>query len=316
MDKLYDLMTMGFKYQVLSCTAPSELLQVTLNHLDALKALVRTHAETARLVESAQKILLEMYRDLTVGQLVSLRQALCRFFQERKVKVSLFLQDQIQSLDGAIVITHEGPLPPATETPGTIRYFGLDGKMTLEEKIRMKNAENVAKAPDEPFDMTRPTRPSKLGLNLYAKDRKKKGGPLKPARGAPAAKSNAKDAADGKKAATFEPSDSSKAAAKRELNLLANLIGGGAGTSVKDNDKMPVLNLFPDTSLPSQASGDGKSSTRAAAVITFDADDSAELKKRLAESIGMSGDGPNAGAPSKDQDDLLSLMDESANVDL
>jgi hypothetical protein len=33
MDKLFDLMLMGFKYQLLSCSYPAEVLQVTLTHL-------------------------------------------------------------------------------------------------------------------------------------------------------------------------------------------------------------------------------------------------------------------------------------------
>ena len=40
MDKLFDLMTMGFKYQLLVCTHPRELLHVTLNHLRQLRAKV------------------------------------------------------------------------------------------------------------------------------------------------------------------------------------------------------------------------------------------------------------------------------------
>jgi hypothetical protein len=34
-------MTMGFKYQMLSCRHPQELLLVTLNHLHELRAKVR-----------------------------------------------------------------------------------------------------------------------------------------------------------------------------------------------------------------------------------------------------------------------------------
>ena len=40
MDKLFDLMTMGFKYQMLACSYPQELLHVTLNHLYQLRAKV------------------------------------------------------------------------------------------------------------------------------------------------------------------------------------------------------------------------------------------------------------------------------------
>jgi len=31
MNKLYDLMTMGFKYQILACSHPGELLDITDN---------------------------------------------------------------------------------------------------------------------------------------------------------------------------------------------------------------------------------------------------------------------------------------------
>ena len=33
MEKLYDLMTMGFKYQMISSQSPQQFFQVTLNHL-------------------------------------------------------------------------------------------------------------------------------------------------------------------------------------------------------------------------------------------------------------------------------------------
>merc|ERR1719215_1459974 len=36
MDKLFDLMAMGFKYQVVSSTMPQEMVDITQNHLDAL----------------------------------------------------------------------------------------------------------------------------------------------------------------------------------------------------------------------------------------------------------------------------------------
>merc|ERR1719188_1127352 len=40
MDKLFDLMAMGFKYQTISCSTPQEMIDVTHNHLDALKRLI------------------------------------------------------------------------------------------------------------------------------------------------------------------------------------------------------------------------------------------------------------------------------------
>jgi hypothetical protein len=37
-----------------------------------------------------------LFKDLTSGEFALLRHTLCRFFQDRRVKVSLFLQDAIQ----------------------------------------------------------------------------------------------------------------------------------------------------------------------------------------------------------------------------
>lgn len=42
--QLYDLMTMGFKYQVLSCTVPSDLLKITVKHLNTLMSLFPSSA--------------------------------------------------------------------------------------------------------------------------------------------------------------------------------------------------------------------------------------------------------------------------------
>lgn len=44
MDKLYDLMIMAFKYQVIMTCQPHELILITLNHLDALRGFVSTPA--------------------------------------------------------------------------------------------------------------------------------------------------------------------------------------------------------------------------------------------------------------------------------
>ena len=40
MDKLYDLMTMGFKYQMLGCSSPEEILTVTKRHLTSMRAVL------------------------------------------------------------------------------------------------------------------------------------------------------------------------------------------------------------------------------------------------------------------------------------
>jgi len=57
MDKLYDLMTMGFKYQVLTCVQPSEVIQVTLNHLNSVKSILTTSSVPGPSLSEALRLL-------------------------------------------------------------------------------------------------------------------------------------------------------------------------------------------------------------------------------------------------------------------
>lgn len=51
--QLYDLMTMGFKYQMICCATPVHLMQLTLNHLESLIAIV-DNPSVAELIEGAK----------------------------------------------------------------------------------------------------------------------------------------------------------------------------------------------------------------------------------------------------------------------
>jgi len=43
-DKLYDLMIMGFKHQSVACQVPQQYLSLTLNHLNSIKHFVPCEA--------------------------------------------------------------------------------------------------------------------------------------------------------------------------------------------------------------------------------------------------------------------------------
>jgi len=123
MDKLFDLMAMGFKYQIISATRPEELIDITHNHLDALKRLVGSTPQVMELLDECVRQIQVAYDQMSLADYCAMRQCLCTFFQDRKVKVSLFLHDQTQNNDGSIVVPRHGVLPSGTFTPGTVRYF-------------------------------------------------------------------------------------------------------------------------------------------------------------------------------------------------
>ena len=75
MDKLYDLMTMAVKYQVLMCHNPRHLIALTLNHLDAILSYV-TCPVVAVNVEAAFDQFVQNYASMTLGDLQSVRWAI------------------------------------------------------------------------------------------------------------------------------------------------------------------------------------------------------------------------------------------------
>eukprot|EP01027_Heterolobosea_sp_BB2_P013849 GEZU01019930.1.p1 GENE.GEZU01019930.1~~GEZU01019930.1.p1 ORF type:complete len:407 (+),score=81.48 GEZU01019930.1:82-1221(+) len=232
MDKLYDLITMGFKHQLLCSTYPEELLQITLNHLDS----IRYTDEVAY----TRKLIIEKSASLSRHEFGLIKQNLCDFFQDKKVKVSLFLQNQIQNSDGTIVIPRGGPIPPTFHHPGFVRYF-KDGQEVRTDHIDHPAA--AAAAPEQHGDPLDPnTRPSQLGKNLYKKTTQTKApeAQQKPAASTPPPASPTNAVAQ---QPVTKVEDKAPKANPAELNFLARLIRTDVKAE-KDNFK---INLFPES---------------------------------------------------------------------
>merc|ERR1719387_1359214 len=152
-------MAMGFKYQIISCTVPREMVDVTMNHLDALKRLVGANQQLVDLLDECVRQMTLAYSQMSTADFNAMRQSLCAFFQDRKVKVSLFLHDNTQSHDGSIVVPSQGTLPPEQLTPGIVRYF--EGGV----EVRREQCAVVSASSWAPSGGMRTT----LGSNLYEK---------------------------------------------------------------------------------------------------------------------------------------------------
>ena len=177
MDKLYDLMTMGCKYQLFCLRHPRELVELTLNHVDSVRsALNAQQAESLALVESRFRA---TFANVTYGQLMDARHALLNFFQGRRVKVSLFLQEGMQNPDSTFNLPAQPVLlpDPLQEAPGVIRYFD-QGKMVLEESapfpVDVVRPVQSSRAPSQWDTFTSGQRECTMGSNLYLADKRKK----------------------------------------------------------------------------------------------------------------------------------------------
>eukprot|EP00240_Pyramimonas_obovata_P012637 CAMPEP_0118939590 /NCGR_PEP_ID=MMETSP1169-20130426/29293_1 /TAXON_ID=36882 /ORGANISM="Pyramimonas obovata, Strain CCMP722" /LENGTH=257 /DNA_ID=CAMNT_0006883893 /DNA_START=230 /DNA_END=999 /DNA_ORIENTATION=- len=158
MDKLYDLMTMGLKYQLLSCKKPNEILQVTINHLQSIRTCI-IDPSVIDLVTSCEEQLNMHFKHLRIGDWSQLRQALIGFFHDRRIKVSLFLQEGIQSADGRIC------LPPACSSTSEHGTLGKAQEYTAGGAASDVYSLSLFEAP---FTNQHPV---SLGCNLYGKDR-------------------------------------------------------------------------------------------------------------------------------------------------
>uniref|UniRef100_A0A2K5JNH3 Organic solute carrier partner 1 n=1 Tax=Colobus angolensis palliatus TaxID=336983 RepID=A0A2K5JNH3_COLAP len=90
MDKLYDLMTMAFKYQVLLCPRPKDVLLVTFNHLDTIKGFIQDSPTILQQVDETFRQLTEIYGGLSAGEFQLIRQTLLIFFQDLHVRRECF----------------------------------------------------------------------------------------------------------------------------------------------------------------------------------------------------------------------------------
>jgi len=293
MDKLFDLMTMGFKYQLLSCRQPQELLLVTLNHLHEVRKMVSDNAAVTQLVDDAIQIVYDKYLSMNAAEFAVLKQSLCRFFSDKKIKVSLFLADGLQRNDGVIVQSCS-QLPPSSERPGKIQRLDAAGRVTLSQCFNFP----VETFPSGPFELST----CKLGLNLYTKSKPSKSAasadappPMPPVPSSTTAKRPRVDSVQAERE-ILESHGASDAT--RDLNQLADLIMAGAPPA--DSFK---LNLFPDTSFT--GSGGGGNDT-----IIIEAGGQAQAHSNralLGIMADMKVDGGAAGA----NDDLLDLLDRA-----
>jgi len=304
MDKLFDLMTMGFKYQMLACSYPQELMHVTLNHLYNLRAKVEEADSVTALIDDAIKRSHDQYASMTPFEFAGLKQTLCRFFANKRVKVSLFLQDGIQKNDGTITLKYDGLLPPGVERPGKIQYVDVSGAPLGTDSFMYPGSggliddTNVDKQGHLAWLEPRRQLACALGHNLYTKE--------SPAVASAAAYPPPPRVDSAVRAAAILAADSKNA--RSDLNLLADLI-----VKKDTSGAMPPLNLFPESSMP--GSGGGSGAVGGTQMITIDITrDNRAMAQSNRELVGVMSEFDDVnlrGDDGGDDDALLGLLPDS-----
>eukprot|EP00614_Pseudopedinella_elastica_P004411 CAMPEP_0172600822 /NCGR_PEP_ID=MMETSP1068-20121228/20982_1 /TAXON_ID=35684 /ORGANISM="Pseudopedinella elastica, Strain CCMP716" /LENGTH=268 /DNA_ID=CAMNT_0013401611 /DNA_START=127 /DNA_END=930 /DNA_ORIENTATION=+ len=139
MSKLYDLMVMALKYQMLWVSSAEEMYAVTVRHLEKLKELVgptRTRAEEPReFLKACLARVRVSLGALPLGEWAHLQRELATFLQSEQIKITLFLSTGLQAADGTLALPIAGPLPRFGQAPGAVRTF-RDGRLTFEGGLR------------------------------------------------------------------------------------------------------------------------------------------------------------------------------------
>ena len=296
MDKLYDLMTMALKYQVLLSMSPRDILLITLNHMDAVRKFVEGNDNVMELVNNVYTLLYQNYASLSQAQFQLIRQSLLSFLQDLHIRVSIFLKDRVQNSNGKFVLPINGAVPFTSDVPGTIRYYDENGKVfkTNEFDSGCKHHLSDKQGSFELFG----DRVITLGTNMYTAAR--------PVETSPPMASQATSRTGSMTTLTeAESTENPNPLAKAELNLLAHLMRGNDQPSRGNTFR---LNLFSTDEEEKQAEvrcvkqHSGK-------VITVDASKSGQRNEltKLMDEFSIDG---STSSGSKG-DDLLELMDSA-----
>lgn len=228
MKKLFELMLMGLKYQVIVLNHPLELVSWTLNHMEEARRLIAP--EALPYVDSVYQRVVQLCQSLSVGALARVRQTLLNYCLDKRIKVSLFLEEHVQNMDGSFSIPPCAALSPAptVSVPGEFRYFEANA---VKERVGFISRyrglafpPSIARGQWNPYDAKQ--RLTTSGRNVYLNSRdslalQEREMPL--AKGGASAGTTAAAAA----AAADPLADSREVAVKGEVNYLARLVGQG-----------------------------------------------------------------------------------------
>ncbi|KAG3282761.1 protein OSCP1 isoform X2 [Ictidomys tridecemlineatus] len=292
MDKLYDLMTMAFKYQVLLCPRPKDVLLVTFNHLDAIKGFIQDSPTILNQVDETFRQLTDAYGSLSAGEFQLIRQTLLIFFQDLHIRVSIFLKDRVQNSNGRFVLPVSGPVPWGTEVPGLIRMFNNKGEEV--KKTEFKHGGNYVSAPKEGSFELYGDRVLKLGTNMYSVNRTVE---------------THMSAASKNLTSQTQENITPNPLAKEELNFLARLMGGMEIKKPSGPEPGFRLNLFT-TDEEEEHAAQSRPEELTYDIINIQAIQDQQQKEELARIMGEFEIKEQPRQSSSKGDDLLAMMDE------
>uniref|UniRef100_A0A0N4ZEJ3 Protein OSCP1 n=1 Tax=Parastrongyloides trichosuri TaxID=131310 RepID=A0A0N4ZEJ3_PARTI len=168
MDKLYALMTMAFKYQIMKCVDGQQIVLVTLNHLDEMMALVRNNSVIKVQLEEVYDRVLISYKNLRSWEYYLIRNSLLNYFNDFKIRIALLLKMEKQNDDGSFIIFKNDEvvsLPSDGNCPGSVKYYE---KNVVKKVVNFEVPYSYEPSLSEGcYNKNSNNRGTCLGLNMY-----------------------------------------------------------------------------------------------------------------------------------------------------
>ncbi|TRY85937.1 hypothetical protein DNTS_032703 [Danionella cerebrum] len=273
MDKLYDLITMAFKYQIIMSPRPQDLLLITFNHIDGIKELVKDDPGLVNQINEAQRQIIEAYTPFSDGEFQLIRQTILILLQDMQIRISVFLRDKIQKPNGRFVLQTSGPVPHGFEVPGLIRCYNEKGREV--KRSRFVNGGSYTSALPEGSLNLFGDRITLLGTNIHK----------------------------------YSPPNR---LASEELNLLAKLMGGMELQRHSDGDAGPRVSLLAfDQQEEEDGRGVSEGPDQSPGIINIQVTQDELVSKELARIAGeFDNGGIQREEIGNKGDDLLAMMDD------
>jgi hypothetical protein len=139
MNKLFELMLMTLKLQILRTRYPEEIYQITLNHylglIEILHSIENEDNSLLERIKEEMEIFQKTYSKLSSYDYIILKSVILRFLQGKNVKVSIFIQDFLQDSNSIIYIPMNEESPPFVEKLGIIKNIDNGKEYFFELKL-------------------------------------------------------------------------------------------------------------------------------------------------------------------------------------
>ena len=139
MNKLFELMLMTLKLQLLRSRYPEEIYQITLNHfLGIIEILNSIETDDKVLLNRVQEEMINFkqnYSKLSSYDYIILKSVILRFLQGKNVKVSIFIQDNLQDNSSIIYLLMNEESPPFVGKLGVVKNYDNGNEDFFELKL-------------------------------------------------------------------------------------------------------------------------------------------------------------------------------------